>query len=102
MALSAVEKLREAELAADNKIKAAEEDAQKKIEAAKIEAGRIIEQAKSDSQKDIGNAQADARDRCDRDFDEYAKETDEIIKQLKSAGENKKQDAVAAVINKLI
>ena len=102
MALSVVEKLREAELAADKKIKAAEEDAQKKTEAAKLEAANIIEQAKRDSQADIGNAQADAHDRCDKDFERYAEETGEIIRQLKSSGENKKQNAVEAVINMLI
>ena len=102
MALSAIEKLREAELESDNKIKEAEIEAQKLIELAKTEANTIIENAKSTVSAKAEKSEYTARCRSREDFDSYGKETDEIIFSLKTKAEKEQEKVIASVIEKLI
>ncbi|MCR5636417.1 MAG: hypothetical protein K6F76_04480 [Clostridiales bacterium] len=102
MALSAIEKLREAELESDNKIKEAEADAQKLIELAKSEANGIIENAKNSASANAEKAEYSARCRTQEDFDFYSKETEEIISALRSKAEKEEENVITSVIEKLI
>ncbi len=102
MALSAIEKLREAELESDCKIKEAEAQAQKLIELAKAEANSIIENAENSASAKAEKAEYSARCRSQEDFDLYSKETDEIIFALRSKAEKEEENVIKSVIEKLI
>ena len=102
MALSAIEKLREAELESDNKTKEAETEAQKLIELAKAEANSIIENAKNSASAKAEKAEYSARCRSQEDFDLYSKETEEIILALRSKAEKEEDNVIASVIEKLV